>query len=72
MKQFFLIAQVVVSILLIICVLFQQKGAALGSTFGGTGESYGTRRGIQKRLFQFSIVLGILFIALAILNLVIH
>ena len=64
--------QIIVSILLIICILLQQRGTALGSAFGGEGGSfYGTRRGIQKTIFYATIVLGALFIVLAILNLLI-
>jgi len=63
--------EIIVSILLIIFILFQQRGAALGSTFGGGGEFYLTKRGIQKQLFYGTIILGVIFIALAILRLLI-
>ncbi|MFH1180962.1 MAG: preprotein translocase subunit SecG [bacterium] len=67
------LAQIVIGILLIFAILLQQRGHALGSTFGG-GESgfYATRRGLQKKLFGATIVLGILFIVLALLNLVLR
>jgi len=42
----------------------------LGSAFGGGGESYSTRRGIQKNIYLASIVLAVVFIALALYNLV--
>ncbi len=65
------IAQIIVSVILIIFILLQQRGAALGSAFGGEGGSfYSTRRGIQKKIFWGTIILGALFIILAILNLV--
>ena len=72
MNTILLIAQGVVSILLIIFILIQQRGTALGSAFGGEGGSfYSTRRGIQKKIFWATIVSGALFIILALLNLVI-
>ncbi len=72
MIVFLPIVQIVISILLIIAILLQQRGTALGSAFGGEGGSfYSTRRGIQAKLFQGTIILGILFIALAILNLIV-
>jgi len=71
MDQYLPIAQIIVAILLIIFILLQQRGTALGSLFGG-GETgvYSTRRGIQKKLFWAAIVFGALFLALALLNLI--
>lgn len=72
MQSFLPIAQIIVAILLIIFILLQQRGTALGSSFGGQGGGfYTTRRGIQKKIFWATIISGVLFIALAILNLII-
>lgn len=70
MKNFLPIAQIVVAILLVVFVLLQQRGTALGSAFGGEGGFYATRRGIQKKIFWLTCVLGALFIILALLNLI--
>ncbi|MDI6602573.1 MAG: preprotein translocase subunit SecG [Patescibacteria group bacterium] len=69
MAQYLPIAQMVVAIFLILFILLQQRGTALGSAFGGEGEFYATRRGIQKKIFWATIVFGTLFIVLALLNL---
>lgn len=69
MKIIFSIVQLVLAILLIIAVLMQQRGSGLGAAFGGGGGVYGTRRGIDKVLFQITIVISILFFAVAIVNL---
>ena len=53
-------------------ILLQQRGTALGSAFGGGGEFYSTRRGIQKKLFWATIFLGAAFIFLALLNLIVR
>lgn len=71
MRDYLPIAQIIVSIILIIFILLQQRGTALGSSFGGEGGFYATRRGIQKKIFWATIVCGFLFVALALLNLVI-
>lgn len=72
MEKFLLISQILVSIFLIVFILLQQRGTALGSAFGGgEGGVYGTRRGIQKKILWATIILGILFIILALLNLII-
>ena len=71
MQQYLPIAQIIVSIFLIVFILLQQRGEALGSAFGGEGGGfYATRRGIQKKIFWATIVFGGLFIILAILNLI--
>ncbi len=72
MEKILPIAQSIVAILLIVFVLVQQRGTALGSAFGGEGGGfYATRRGIQKKIFWATIVCGALFIILALLNLII-
>jgi protein translocase SecG subunit len=71
MEEFLPIAQIVVAVLLIIFILLQQRGTALGSAFGGGGGGfYATRRGIQKKVFWATVVLGALFVILALLNLI--
>ena len=71
MNSILIYLQLIVTVLLVASILLQQRGQALGSAFGG-GEAgfYATRRGLQKKLFWASIVLGALFIALSLLNLV--
>jgi len=70
MEKFLLIAQIIVAVFLIVFILLQQRGTALGSAFGGEGGFYATRRGIQKKIFGATVVFGILFVALALLNLI--
>lgn len=71
MNQILLISQIVISVLLIVFILLQQRGTALGSAFGGSeGGGYSTRRGIQKKLYYATIICGALFIILAFLNLI--
>jgi len=70
MQEYLPLAQIVISILLVVLILLQQRGTALGSSFGGEGGFYATRRGIQQKIFIATIVCAALFIALALLNLV--
>jgi preprotein translocase subunit SecG len=58
--------QIVVCIGLMASILLQARGAGLGSTFGGESSVYRSRRGIEKRLFQFTILLSILFVILSL------
>jgi len=50
------------STLMVISILLQQRGATLGAGFGSSGELYTTRRGIDKNLFEVTIVLAVIFI----------
>ena len=66
------IAQITVAILLVIAILLQQRGGGLGGIFGGeSGGFYAARRGLQQKLHRITITLGILFVSLALLNLLI-
>lgn len=60
------IIHLVVAVLLIAVVLLQQKGAGMGSAFGGSNAVYSTRRGLDKTLFQATIVLAVIFFGTAI------
>ena len=68
-KNIIVIAQSIISLLIVILVILQQRGTALGSAFGGSGEVYSTRRGLQKNLLWATVVLTAAFIVLAVLNL---
>jgi len=70
MKFYLPFVQIIVAVILIILILLQQRGTALGSAFGGEGGFYATRRGIQQKIFGATIFFAFLFIFLAILNLV--
>jgi preprotein translocase subunit SecG len=53
--------QLIVSIALTFAILLQSRGSGLGGTFGGDSAVYRSRRGIERRLWQFTIILIILF-----------
>jgi len=56
------IGQIIVSIALIAAILLQNRGTGLSGTFGGDSAVYRSRRGVERRLWQFTIVLLVLFI----------
>ena len=56
------VGQIIVSIALIVAILLQARGVGLSGTFGGDSAVYRSRRGVERRLWQFTIVLLILFI----------
>jgi preprotein translocase subunit SecG len=61
------LAQMLISIVLIIVVLLQTRGADIGSAFGGGGggSTFRTRRGLEKTLFQLTIVLAFIFVVIS-------
>jgi preprotein translocase subunit SecG len=60
------IGQIIVSIALVFAILLQARGTGLSGTFGGDSAVYRSRRGIERRLWQFTIVLLILFVAFSL------
>jgi len=60
---------IIVSSILIISILLQQRGTALGSAFGGSGEFYLTRRGIQKKLLYTTLIALATFIGISVFRL---
>lgn len=55
-------ATLVSGVLMIVCILLQQRGASLGAGFGSSGELYTTRRGLDKSLFEATIILTVVFV----------
>jgi preprotein translocase subunit SecG len=60
------IGQILVSIALIIAILLQARGVGLSGTFGGDSAVYRSRRGVERRLWQFTILLLVLFIVFSL------
>ncbi len=69
MQTYFSIAQIVLSIALILTILFQVRGGGLGGIFGQASTVFRTKRGVEKTLFQLTIVLVVLFIIISIVML---
>jgi preprotein translocase subunit SecG len=68
MQTYLNIATLVVSIALILTVLLQVKGGGLGGIFGSPDSVYRTKRGLEKTLFQLTIALIVLFIAISLVS----
>ncbi len=61
------VIQILVALTVIAAVILQAKGAGLGNIFGDSGgDSYRTRRGIERSLFRGTIVLMLVFVGLSI------
>ncbi|HAU66566.1 TPA: preprotein translocase subunit SecG [Candidatus Uhrbacteria bacterium] len=65
------VAQITLAIILMASILLQSRGTGLGAAFGGGGNVYRTKRGAEKKIFQFTIVVSILFFGIALVNVLI-
>ena len=64
------IVTVVSALLTVLSILLQQRGASLGAGFGSSGELFTTRRGIDKNLFEVTIVFAVIFILSILVGLI--
>ena len=69
MQTYINVAQIVLSIALILAILFQVRGGGLGGIFGQPDTVYRTKRGVEKTLFQLTVALVVLFIIISIVTL---
>jgi len=64
------IVQIILSGVLIALVILQGKGGSLNRLFGGEGGVYKTRRGLEKTLFKFTIVIIVAFFVFSLLSVI--
>jgi preprotein translocase subunit SecG len=64
------VGQILVSIAVIFAILLQSRGTGLSGTFGGDSAVYRSRRGIERRLWQFTIILIALFVLFSLASFV--
>lgn len=72
MEKIIQIIQAIVAVLLIVTIIMQNKGAGLGSAFGGESTVYRTKRGAEKTIYYTTIILAILFLGLTLADLFIN
>jgi preprotein translocase subunit SecG len=69
MKSFLLILNIVLSVLIVIFILVQGRGAGLGSAWGGGGEMFQTRRGMEKIILWLTTIFIVIFLTVSLINL---
>jgi len=70
MDQFLMVAQIIISLILIVLILIQARGTGFGRSSGAGGTSF-ARRGLEKLIFRATFVIVSLFIAVSILRLIV-
>jgi len=67
MQNALLYIQIVISVLVVISILLQNRAEGLGKMFGGGGEVFRTKRGLEKFLYYFTIALVVLLVITSLL-----
>jgi preprotein translocase subunit SecG len=67
METYLYVAQIILAVVLIAVFLLQVRGGGLGGIFGQQTGMYRTKRGIEKTLFRFTIILMLIFVIISIL-----
>ena len=67
MENYLNIALIIISVLLIVSVIMQSKGAGLGGLTGAeSGSVFTARRGVERTLFRLTIILSVVFFVLVL------
>ena len=68
MENYLNIALIIISVLLIVSVIMQSKGAGLGGLTGAdSGSVFTARRGVERTLHRLTIVLSVVFFVLVLI-----
>ena len=71
MVTYFNIAEIIISVVLIVVLLLQSRGSGFNGTFNSDTSVFRTRRGVEKTLFQLTIVLVVVFVVISVLSVVV-
>lgn len=66
-----ILVQVIIAVSLMIVILLQNRGTGVSGIFGGSGNVYRTKRGVEKSLFTLTIFFAFLFFAISIFNVIV-
>ncbi|PIU36506.1 preprotein translocase subunit SecG [Candidatus Roizmanbacteria bacterium CG06_land_8_20_14_3_00_34_14] len=69
MKNILLILNIIFSVLIVVFILIQGRGAGLGSAWGGGGEMFQTRRGMEKMILWLTTISIFIFLVVSLVNL---
>jgi preprotein translocase subunit SecG len=66
------LGQDLIGICLLLAILMQARGSGLSATFGGDSSVYRSRRGVERRLWQFTILLAVVFCLFSEISFIVH
>jgi protein translocase SecG subunit len=68
MKTFLLVINIVITGVIVALILMQGRGAGLGSAWGGGGEMFQTRRGIEKVTLRITVICIVVFFIISLVS----
>ncbi|MEK7618747.1 MAG: preprotein translocase subunit SecG [Patescibacteria group bacterium] len=71
MQKALFVIQLISAVCIIATILVQNRGTGLSATFGGEGNVYRTKRGVEKFFFTATIVLAVIFFGSSLISLVV-
>ncbi len=71
MGTYLRISLIIVSLVLTGLVMLQSRGGGLGSMFGGDGSVYQTRRGVEKSIYNMTILFSTIFLLIPLATVII-
>lgn len=69
------VVQLILGVAVILFILLQVRGAGLGGIFGGgmtSGSVFKTRRGVERLIFNFTVIFVVLFAIVSLLSTLVH
>jgi preprotein translocase subunit SecG len=66
------IVQIIMSIALIVLAVMQSRGAGLGRMFGSDSSIYRTRRGVEKTMYNLTIILAVIFFITSLVSVLVQ
>ena len=67
MQDFLTFIEIIIAIVLVIVILMQVLGQG-GGVFGSAQTTFRTRRGVERSLFRFTIILAAVFVVVALVS----
>jgi preprotein translocase subunit SecG len=71
LTTYFNVAEIIISIILILVLLVQTRGAGFNGTFNSDSSVFRSRRGVEKTLFQLTIALAVVFVIISVLSVIV-
>lgn len=68
MDAYLNVVQIIISLVLIAVLLLQARGSGFSATFNSDSSIYRTRRGVERTLFNVTIILAVVFVVVSIIS----
>jgi preprotein translocase subunit SecG len=66
MQAYLNVTQIIIAVALMVLILMQSRGSGFTGTSQDQATVFRTRRGIEKTLFNFTLMMAVVFVAVSI------